>query len=87
MQEVDTFTASSFLGTHLLQEARLLFRQLLSDSTQKIDALSKKLGKCVQQARPYYEARIKAKQVSRNHARIFRRRRVCREKKYLFRLD
>uniref|UniRef100_A0A6A7G2Z4 SH3 domain-binding protein 5-like n=1 Tax=Hirondellea gigas TaxID=1518452 RepID=A0A6A7G2Z4_9CRUS len=45
-----------------LDEARLVFRQLLADSTQRIDALSKKLGKCVQQARPYYEARIRAKQ-------------------------
>ncbi|KAF2366477.1 SH3-binding 5 [Trinorchestia longiramus] len=45
-----------------LDEARMVFRQLLADSTQRIDLLSKKLGKCVQQARPYYEARIKAKQ-------------------------
>ncbi|XP_047737014.1 flocculation protein FLO11-like isoform X2 [Hyalella azteca] len=45
-----------------LDEARMVFRQLLADSTQRIDLLSKKLGKCVQQARPYYDARIKAKQ-------------------------
>lgn len=40
------------------------FRQTLLESTQQIDTLTKKLGKCVEQARPYYEARIKAKQVS-----------------------
>ncbi|KAG0726058.1 SH3 domain-binding protein 5-like [Chionoecetes opilio] len=42
----------------------MLFRQLLSDSTQRIDALAKRLGKCVEQSRPYYEARIQAKQVA-----------------------
>ncbi|XP_076058279.1 uncharacterized protein LOC143035289 isoform X2 [Oratosquilla oratoria] len=45
-----------------LDEARNLFRQLLTDSTQRIDALAKRLGKCVEQSRPYYDARIKAKQ-------------------------
>lgn len=45
-----------------LDEARMQFRQLLLDSTQKIDALAKRLGKTVDQSRPYYEARIKAKQ-------------------------
>ncbi|XP_050714107.1 uncharacterized protein LOC126997092 isoform X2 [Eriocheir sinensis] len=48
-----------------LDEARMLFRQLLSDSTQRIDALAKRLGKCVEQSRPYYEARIQAKQALR----------------------
>lgn len=45
-----------------LDEARMLFRQLLADSTQRIDVLAKRLGKCVEQSRPYYEARIRAKQ-------------------------
>jgi len=45
-----------------LDESRMIFRQLLIDSTQKIDTLAKRLGKCVDQSRPYYEARIKAKQ-------------------------
>lgn len=45
-----------------LDEARMQFRQLLIDSTQKIDILAKRLGKSVDQSRPYYEARIKAKQ-------------------------
>nr|XP_027230019.1 uncharacterized protein LOC113821700 isoform X3 [Penaeus vannamei] len=47
-----------------LDEARMQFRQLLGDSTQRIDALAKRLGKCVEQSRPYYDARIRAKQVN-----------------------
>ena len=31
-------------------------RTLLSDSTQQLKALSKKLGSCIEKARPYYEA-------------------------------
>ncbi|KAG7162178.1 SH3 domain-binding protein 5-like [Homarus americanus] len=45
-----------------LDEARMLFRQLLADSTHRIDLLAKRLGKCVEQSRPYYDARINAKQ-------------------------
>ena len=48
----------------MLQEARAEFRQLLCDSSVRINALAKKLGSCVEKARPYYEARIKAKEVS-----------------------
>jgi len=45
------------------QEARAAFRQLLCESTVRIDSLAKKLGACVDRARPYYEARMKAKEV------------------------
>ena len=31
-------------------------RTLLSDSTQQLKALSKKLGSCIEKARPFYEA-------------------------------
>ncbi|KAK8738998.1 hypothetical protein OTU49_003783, partial [Cherax quadricarinatus] len=48
-----------------LDEARMLFRQLLADSTHRIDILAKRLGKCVEQSRPYYDARINAKQALR----------------------
>jgi hypothetical protein len=48
------------------QEARAAFRQLLCESTVRIDNLAKKLGACVDRARPYYEARMKAKEVIRN---------------------
>ncbi|KAG8222850.1 hypothetical protein J437_LFUL007558 [Ladona fulva] len=45
-----------------LDEARARFRQLLSESTVRIDALAKRLGGCIEKARPYYEARVKAKE-------------------------
>lgn len=44
-----------------LDDARASFRQTLSESTQKLDVLAKKLGSCVEKARPYYDARVKAK--------------------------
>ncbi|XP_060552165.1 SH3 domain-binding protein 5-like isoform X2 [Ruditapes philippinarum] len=46
-----------------LDDARASFRQALTDSTYKLDALAKKLGSCVDKARPYYEARLKSKEV------------------------
>nr|CAD7453217.1 unnamed protein product [Timema tahoe] len=45
-----------------LDESRAAFRQLLCESTVRIDGLAKKLGACVEKARPYYEARMKAKE-------------------------
>nr|CAD7399745.1 unnamed protein product [Timema poppensis] len=45
-----------------VQESRAAFRQLLCESTVRIDGLAKKLGACVEKARPYYEARMKAKE-------------------------
>ena len=47
----------------MLQEARAAFRQALTESTQKLNALSKKLGSCIQKARPYYDSRMRAKEV------------------------
>lgn len=46
-----------------LQDSRACFRQLLSDSTNKLNTLAKKLGSCVEKSKPYYEARIRAKQL------------------------
>lgn len=46
-----------------LQEARAKFRQVLTESTQMLNIQAKKLGACIEKARPYYEARIQAKQV------------------------
>ncbi|XP_011264206.1 uncharacterized protein LOC105256184 isoform X1 [Camponotus floridanus] len=43
-----------------LDEARATFRELLCESTIKIDALAKKLGACIEKSRPYYDARFKA---------------------------
>ncbi|CAH1403737.1 unnamed protein product [Nezara viridula] len=45
-----------------LNEARTEFRQKLWESTVHLEAISKKLGSCIEKARPYYEARIKAKE-------------------------
>ncbi|KAH0811038.1 hypothetical protein GEV33_011752 [Tenebrio molitor] len=41
-----------------LDESRNSFRQLLCDSTARVDALRAKLGMCVERAKPYYEARF-----------------------------
>lgn len=41
-----------------LDEARAQFRQLLCDSTAKVEALRLKLGMCIERAKPYYEARF-----------------------------
>lgn len=54
------FTYSFFI---LQQKARSEFNKLLFDSTQKIEALSKKLGSSINKARPYYEARITASEL------------------------
>ncbi|XP_076241955.1 uncharacterized protein LOC143183967 isoform X2 [Calliopsis andreniformis] len=45
-----------------LDEARATFRELLCESTLKIESLAKKLGTCIEKARPYYDARFKAKE-------------------------
>lgn len=45
-----------------LDEARATFRQLLCESTVKIDGLAKKLGACIEKSRPYYDSRFKAKE-------------------------
>ncbi|XP_045480991.1 SH3 domain-binding protein 5-like isoform X2 [Harmonia axyridis] len=43
-----------------LDDARIDFRLLLCEGTQKTDSLKSKLGMCVERAKPYYEARIAA---------------------------
>ncbi|XP_008216957.1 uncharacterized protein LOC100121161 isoform X2 [Nasonia vitripennis] len=45
-----------------LDEARATFRELLCESTFKIDTLAKKLGTCIDKSKPYYDARFKAKE-------------------------
>ncbi|XP_058791579.1 uncharacterized protein LOC131664470 isoform X2 [Phymastichus coffea] len=45
-----------------LDEARATFRELLCESTYKIESLSKKLGSCIEKSRPYYDARFRAKE-------------------------
>ncbi|XP_044739430.1 uncharacterized protein LOC123300844 isoform X2 [Chrysoperla carnea] len=48
-----------------LDGARDVFRSLLCDSAARLDALSRKLGSCIEKARPYYEARIRASEAAR----------------------
>jgi len=45
-----------------LDDARAAFRQLLTDSSQRINAAAKKIGNSVEKSRPYYDARMKAKE-------------------------
>lgn len=45
-----------------LDEANTTFRILLNESTRRLKILSKKLGGCIERARPYYEALELAKQ-------------------------
>lgn len=44
-----------------LEEANNVFRTTLSESTARLKALSKKLGSCIEKARPYYEAEEEAR--------------------------
>ncbi|GFY50979.1 SH3 domain-binding protein 5-like [Trichonephila inaurata madagascariensis] len=46
-----------------LDDARANFRLLLSESSVRVNQLANKLGACVEKARPYYEARMHAKQL------------------------
>lgn len=46
-----------------LQELRATFRQTLTESAYVLKSHSAFLGNCVKQARPYYDAVRKAKQV------------------------
>lgn len=46
-----------------LDDSRTSFRQLLCESTAKVDAIRLKLGMCVERARPYYEARFYANEI------------------------
>lgn len=47
----------------MLQKARNEFNRLLCDSTNKIEALSKKLDSSITKARPYYETRVTANEL------------------------
>ncbi|XP_023329966.1 SH3 domain-binding protein 5 homolog isoform X2 [Eurytemora carolleeae] len=43
-----------------LDDANTVFRFLLSDSTHHLKALSKKIGSCIEKARPFYEAQFES---------------------------
>lgn len=46
------------------QDARQKFRSVLVEATVKLDELVKKMGKAVDESKPYWEARRLARQVS-----------------------
>lgn len=46
------------------QEARQKFRSVLVEATVKLDELVKKIGKAIDESKPYWEARRLARQVS-----------------------
>lgn len=48
----------------LCQDARQKFRSVLVEATVKLDELVKKIGKAVEESKPYWEARRLARQVS-----------------------
>ena len=48
----------------LCQDARQKFRSVLVEATVKLDELMKKIGKAVDESKPYWEARRLARQVS-----------------------
>lgn len=53
-----------FLHVPRLQDARQKFRSVLVEATVKLDELLKKIGKAVEDSKPYWEARRVARQVS-----------------------
>lgn len=56
-----TWITEAFL---CLQDARQKFRSVLVEATVKLDELVKKIGKAVDESKPYWEARRLARQVS-----------------------
>ncbi|KXJ69514.1 hypothetical protein RP20_CCG026751 [Aedes albopictus] len=48
-----------------LDEAKNEFRELLKESVEKIKAVAKKLGNSIETAKPYYEARLYASQLTK----------------------
>jgi len=48
---------------NILKDARQKFRSVLVEATVKLDELVKKIGKAVEDSKPYWEARRVARQV------------------------
>lgn len=65
---VGQHSADSFLSLNGVfsiswQDARQKFRSVLVEATVKLDELVKKIGKAVEDSKPYWEARRVARQV------------------------
>lgn len=58
------FAELNLLFLTLCQDARQKFRSVLVEATVKLDELVKKIGKAVEESKPYWEARRLARQVS-----------------------
>lgn len=52
-----------FPSCNILKDARQKFRSVLVEATVKLDELVKKIGKAVEDSKPYWEARRVARQV------------------------
>lgn len=52
-----------FPSRNVLKDARQKFRSVLVEATVKLDELVKKIGKAVEDSKPYWEARRVARQV------------------------
>lgn len=52
-----------FPSCNVLKDARQKFRSVLVEATVKLDELVKKIGKAVEDSKPYWEARRVARQV------------------------
>lgn len=48
---------------YAFQEARQKFRSVLTEATLRLDEMVKKIGKSVEDSKPYWEARKVARQV------------------------
>lgn len=61
---MDSFVSPNcFFVFSWLQDARQKFRSVLVEATVKLDELVKKIGKAVEDSKPYWEARRVARQV------------------------
>ncbi|NWW78290.1 3BP5L protein, partial [Climacteris rufus] len=52
-----------------LDAARSLYRRILSDSARRLNSQGSQLGNCIERARPYYEARRRAKEAQQETQR------------------
>ncbi|XP_014118004.1 PREDICTED: SH3 domain-binding protein 5-like [Pseudopodoces humilis] len=52
-----------------LEAARSRYRRILSDSARKLNSQGSQLGNCIERARPYYEARRRAKEAQQETQR------------------
>ena len=64
-------TYGLYLLIILLQEARAVFRQRLTDAAKTLKQLAKSIGNNIDKARPYFEALNQSKKVSWFKIRLY----------------